>query len=142
MNGKLQRGRATLAEGVEGIRGGVVRGGGDQAVSNLTTLASTTSFLHPQGFFLHRRHQQKMKMMPLVVSEMRDHPLMEFPLFFKFSSSVSGLLVGDCVSGPGLGSSVGTEEFVGRGVGSGVGSAVGCGVGSGVGSAVGLYVGT
>ena len=26
MNGKLQRGRATLAEGVEGIRGGVVWG--------------------------------------------------------------------------------------------------------------------
>ena len=65
-------------------RGGVVRGGGDQAVSNLTTLASTTSFLHPQGFFLHRRHQQKTKIMPLVVSEMRDHP-MKFPFLF-FSS--------------------------------------------------------
>ena len=110
MNGKLQRGRATLAEGVEGIRGGVVRGGGDQAVSNLTTLASTTSFLHPQGFFLHRRHQQKTKMMPLVIRDTRDHPLMKFPLVFDFWGDV--FLAADCRS------SLGSPKM-GRGCGLG-----------------------
>ena len=88
------------------------------------------SFLHPQAFFLHRRHQQKTKIMPLVVRDMRDHPLMKFPLVFDFSVSVAALLVGDCVSAPRLGGSVGTtEEFVGRGAGFGDGAADGLGVG-------------
>jgi len=117
-------------------------------VASWITISSLSFFLHSQRFLQRQPQQHNMKIAPLVVSEMRDHP-MKFPFLFFSSPWSSFELLGEDV-GPDVGAvgpPVGAYDD-GRCVGGEIGLAlglpgvtVGAGVGTGVGLGNGLDVG-